>query len=108
MIGRRAAREAAEEDLLEGILREALCIRRRRQIAQWLLNGARWKGVVIGGMEATQDLDGGLGGFGKLSCVGTGHGAAELSLTHQSYHIFGELGIVTGELQATGSNSSRF
>ena len=26
MIGRRAAREAAEEDLLEGILREALCI----------------------------------------------------------------------------------
>ena len=59
--------------------------------------------MVIGGMEAAQDLDGGLGGFGKLSRVGTGHGAAELSLTHQGYHIFGELGIVTGELQATGS-----
>ena len=59
--------------------------------------------MVIGGMEAAQDLDGGLGGFGNLSCVGTGHGAAEFSLTHQGYHIFGELGIVTGELQATGS-----
>ena len=53
--------------------RDGLRIRRRRRIGQWLLNGARWKGMVIGGMEAAQDLDGGPLGFHTVPELRSGH-----------------------------------